>query len=136
MSADKRAAMRTTSYPVYRTPVLINLVSLHRTVNIILIITNSKDDAIENICFLVRKSRATKRLALSTPFLFLILLFILAYILSIAILQVRIAISQTYIFENNNWYTHFQFNSIAFITSVSLVVDKIRENNEFIYKLF
>lgn len=91
MSADKRAAMRTTSYPVYRTPVLINLVSLHRTVNnIILMITNSKVDAIENICFLVRKSHAGKRLALSTPFLFLLSCFFLSslYILSIAILQI------------------------------------------------
>lgn len=59
VSADKRAAMRTTSYPVYRTPILINLVLLHRTVNIILIITNSKDDAIENFFFFLgtQKSR-------------------------------------------------------------------------------
>lgn len=42
VSADKRAAMRTTSYPVYRTSILINLVSLHRTVNIILTIMNGK----------------------------------------------------------------------------------------------
>lgn len=46
VSADKRAAMRTTSYPVYRTPVLI---WYRYTVKLILIITNSKDDAIENI---------------------------------------------------------------------------------------
>lgn len=87
MSADKRAAMRTTSYPVYRTPVLINLVSLHRTVNIILTIMNGKDDAIENIFFLVRKNHVAKRLALSTSFVFPIsCFFIFAYIFSTTIL--------------------------------------------------
>lgn len=85
VSADKRAAMRTTSYPVYRTPVLINLVSLHRTVNIILTIMNGKDDAIENIFFfLVRKNHVAKRLALSTSFLFSVSCFFYSrlYILS------------------------------------------------------
>lgn len=54
MSADKRAAMWTTSYPVYRTPVLI---WYRYTVKlIILIITNSKDDVIENT-FGTQKSR-------------------------------------------------------------------------------
>lgn len=54
VSADKRAAMRTTSYPVYRTPVLI---WYRYTVKlIILTITNSKDDAIENT-FGTQKSR-------------------------------------------------------------------------------
>jgi len=54
MSADKRAAMYTTSYPVYHTPALI---WYYYTVKlIILTITNSKDDAIENI-FGTQKSR-------------------------------------------------------------------------------